>query len=1514
MQSINTLKKAKGKTTAPNSPSVTADRIPEKRPAEAEDLSAQAKRKKTRITDESETDELMRAIIRVTHYSGQQSPAPFVSSLRAAILAFWPEPHDAATSSKVAALISLRLTDTAKVYFANFPKDAPERSDPNALLDAIEKHFGYLFSSVEATRKLEAMRTQPILDACTAAEELLVNPETADPSAVLIALADCLPASQREAAHCEVNARDILAVRKWVEEVRKHTLNKQRVVQLQQQYVRPPVNAQSAQDSVRQQRRRCGICGLSNHPTNRCRKPRGNAASFNSNDRSNDRFVSSHSSTPFNGGQNNSFVSRNNSRPIGGGLIPANRSVNAFPARLSPPSPFQAAQALQHDLNQVYAKHGYIPDGHSNPNGAPNFEVMTVGMGGHDFLFPVALSALVNDVHRVSEGKALLDTGAQATIIDRKLADTLQPARIKLAAPIQLHGIGGPAEHITERCDTIDICLGDVTFAIRPFVATSPRHMLILGSDFITANRLNILNTSDGPAIQQASDNRIIHVATANVEDPADTLRRLFPEFQVLADPEDPLFHGPADVPAARIKLKTGAVLPPPARIRPQTAADQEEIAKAVEDLLAKQLIYRCMPVTASPVIVSRQNGKVRVVIDSRRINDVTETEAYPMPIATELLQFATGHQYITCIDAKAAFHRVALDEDSQRLSTFLCRQGAFAFRVLSFGLKNASAFFQRAIDTVLHGAESYARAYIDDVVVVSDTFDQHVQHVRDVLSRFHRARLPLSIGKCQFFQSEVTFLGHRVSKQGIVPLVERTTAIVNWPRPTNVKALQRFLGVASYYRDFIRGHAELTAPLTDMLKNVTSGTKPLEWTDEAHAAFTAVKNAFIAPPMLRALNFDKPLFLECDASGRAIGAALLQDFDGIRLPVAYFSRKLHNAELNYLAYDLELLAIVAALKHFRHTILSSPHQLTIFSDHKSLSYFSSLRELSARHVRIHGMLADFNFVICYRKGSDQLISDALSRADVADAPDRRLVLLPEELFARPMDIEPAAAEAQQALPGSVPIDLIASIRAATANDSSCAELAAKEGFSLKDGLLFRTTLAGDLIVVPEASRVAVLEAMHDHAASGHMGVDKTMQLILRNFWFPSLRATVAHFIASCRTCAQDKHSRLKQAGLLHPLPRPRGPWQDVHVDFFGPIVEAPGGEKYVVVFIDRYTRMAHFAALTDIKTETLVRAFIQCVYRAHGPPSNITSDRGRQFISDLWNALASAAGIDISLTSAYWPQANGLCERVNQHLIAYLRHYINAEQNDWVTLLPFCELAYNNSPHSSIGISPFHLTYGYDADPHLLHVTGLSSSALDPTGLLASIEQAQTTADAFNQQRIESMTRQANRHRREAPIFKPGDLVLVDRHSINIDTDRPSDKLDHLTVGPFRVLERVSDLDYRIDLPDIFQGHNVIHVSKLRPVVENQLPGRTPFVQRSAILDDEYDVESILDHRQMEDRTLEFLVQFVGDPKPRWQPVSNLDGCLDLVDHYWRKRNLSRKSTSSSRPGATATRATARN
>lgn len=723
----------------------------------------------------------------------------------------------------------------------------------------------------------------------------------------------------------------------------------------------------------------------------------------------------------------------------------------------------------------------------------------------------------------------------------------------------------------------------------------------------------------------------------------------------------------------------------------------------------------------------------------------------------------------------------------------------------------------------------------------------------------------------------------------------EKVKSISEWPTPKSIHDVQVFLGLANFYRRFIQDYSKLCTPLTSLLKK----DAVFAWTSQTEHTFNDLKRRITADPILQHYNPDFPCIIETDASDFALGAVCSQlDSQGVAHPIAFHSRKLLPAEINYQIYDKELLAIVDAFKHWRQYLEFSTEPTMVITDHKNLEYFTTTRNLTRRQVRWSEILGDYNFNIVYRPGKQNAAADALSRKDrpLEGGGDYRkgttpMVLLPPKLFINSIhttvNLDQASNKLVQEIIKHLPKDITyGPILKDIQNNEKKLNTS---DYHYKDNLLFYKNQA---ICIPDNQELkkTILEQCHDSPAAGHFGITKTYDQVARDYHWPGLRAYVKKYVMGCDTCLRNKNAHHKPYGLLQPLQIPEKPWESVSVDF---ITQLPPSEKFtaICVFVDRYSKMAIFIpTYNTIDAEGTCDLFLRHVFCHFGFPANIVSDRGVTFTSKFTRALLKIFNVEQNMSTAFHPQTDGQTERVNSILEQYLRCYINYQQSNWSNLLHLAQFAYNSSKHTSTGVTPHFANYGYEPQYSLTlpRTTKDRSPAEERAQLIKGLHSNLQFEIAIAQ---ENHAKFYNRKVISGPELKIGDKVWL--LSRNIKTQRPTGKLDHRRLGPYKILEKIGSRSYKLELPHTMKIHPVFHINLLEHFIEDAIPGRKPKELPPVIINnhEEYEVEHIVDSR-IHKRKLQYLVhwQNYSIMDRTWEPVENLTHCRELINKFHTK------------------------
>ena len=961
-----------------------------------------------------------------------------------------------------------------------------------------------------------------------------------------------------------------------------------------------------------------------------------------------------------------------------------------------------------------------------------------------------------------------------------------------------------------------------------------------------------------------------------------------------------------------KIELE-GEGQPPRSRLYPMSGYKLQKVKEYLEENLKKEFITPSKAPCASPILFAeKKDGSLRFCVDYRKLNALTKRDRYPIPLIDEVLARIQGSKYLTRLDIIAAFNKLRMSSESEDLTTFVTSFGAYKYRVMPFGLTNGPASFQHYINDVLFEClHKFCQAYLDDILIYSKTLKEHRAHVKEVLGKLREAGLQVDIDKCEFEVQETSFLGLLVSTNGLRMDPRKVDVIRNWEVPRSLTHVQAFIGFCNFYRRFIKDFSKIVRPMVKL----TRKDQLFEWTEACQTAFEGLKQQVTAAPVLKHFDSTREAILETDSSDYVNGGVLSQyDDKGILHPVAFYSKNMVPAECNYEIYDKELLAIIRCLEHWRPELECTDIPVKIFTNHLNLKYFMTTKELTRRQARWAEKLSEYNFKIIYQPGKQNLKADALTRMPnakpVEATDDRKLyqnqVLLPESKFdLQPIEVD-AEPEADEDLAEEV-VSIQDQIVAGNRTDQLCTEIRTAleqnrrtcQGIGLDNCRVLNGVLwKDDRLWVPNSMVTQLIREAHDLPASGHPGMNRTLDLLRRSYCWPKMRTTIKRYIRNCYVCRRSKAPRDRINGLLKPLPIPEQRWLDISMDFVTGVPQSDGNNAILTV-IDRLSKERHYIPCWSgdggTSTEQTVKLLLLWVFRTHGLPRSIVSDRGPQFISIIWKSLCLRLGIKAKLSTGYHPQTDGQTERANQDVERYLRSYCSYMQDDWAAWLPMAEFADNNAISPSTGQSAFFLNKGFhpcmsfDPDPTEYETTRARIEAGKAEDISEHMERSLALAKQALARSRATMKEQADKHRKEM-VYKVGDMVFLD--SRNITTARPSKKLDDKMLGPFKVLAEVGHA-YRLELPSTMKIHPEFAPNLLRLDPNDPLEGQRNDPPGPIVVEDEeeWEVEDILDSRFYgRGKRLQYRVNWKGyDVDLHWYNADGgeFEGCQEVVDDF---------------------------
>jgi hypothetical protein len=924
-----------------------------------------------------------------------------------------------------------------------------------------------------------------------------------------------------------------------------------------------------------------------------------------------------------------------------------------------------------------------------------------------------------------------------------------------------------------------------------------------------------------------------------------------------------------------------------PPTLRPvyrMSPAELDELKKQLDDLLAAGFIQPSKSPFGAPILfVKKKDGSIRMCMDYRDLNRITVKNRYPLPRVDELFDRLKGARHFSKIDLRSGYHQVRIHPDDVHKTAFRSRYGHYEFLVLPFGLTNAPATFMHLMQSIFGPhLDSFVIVFLDDILIYSKTIAEHTQHVRQVLQILRENKLYAKLSKCEFFKQSISFLGHVVGEHGISMEEDKVEAIKKWPIPSNITAVRAFLGLAGYYRRFVKDFSSIALPLTNLLRTEVK----FQWTEQQQHSFTQLKQAITSAPVLIIPDDTLPYIVSTDASGFAVGAALSQDQGNGPQPIAFLSHKMNEHEINYPVHEQELLAIIVALKEWRHYLHGRPFK--IITDHQSLRYLSTQPHLSPRQIRWSEFLQQFEYDIEYRPGKYNIVADSLSRRE-----DLQTKILLNHLTETKITVAP---------------ELVQLIQNAYQTDPFCRDLLSTTRplpthYHIHNGLIFLDSL----FYIPSSNEIKtiLLTEAHDSAVSGHLGVMKTLEQLSRGYYWPKMTEDVKEYIKSCPICISNKARNDHPSGLLQPIPHPAKRWQQVSMDLITQLPRSQTGFDAIVVVVDKSSKMIHcIPTTTTVTAPQLASLFFREIVRLHGLPSSIISDRDPRFTSIFWRELWKQCGTKLAMTTAYHPEGDGQTERANRTLEDMLRAYVNVKQNDWDQHLTAVEIAYNNSKQASTGYSPYYLNYGQHP---ILPLTSAISSLHSTSN--ASVEEMLKTlmddliiAEKNIQKAQQNQQRHANQHRRHIE-YEEGQKVWLSTTNLRLHS-KITPKLSPRWIGPFTIQRKLSPLTYQLELPSSLSIHPVFHISKLRlhSTSERFDPHRTspssisrpPPIIIAEGEEAEYEVEAIRKHRRRkwDDGKLynQYLVKWKGYPEwdNTWEWEDTLtDNSTEIVQKY---------------------------
>lgn len=800
---------------------------------------------------------------------------------------------------------------------------------------------------------------------------------------------------------------------------------------------------------------------------------------------------------------------------------------------------------------------------------------------------------------------------------------------------------------------------------------------------------------------------------------------------------------------------------------------ERSKVRSMVDEMLEAGIVRESSSEYASPILlVRKKDGSLRMCVDYRMLNSVTVKERYPMPIIEDEIARLSGQACFISLDLASGYYQVPIAEQSKRLTSFVTPDGQYEFNRMPFGLANAPAVFQRTMNTILGSARfSKATAYMDDILIFGKDPLECLNHFEEILQLLKNANLTLNLSKCDFLRDKIDYLGYEIGAAGVRPGEKKISSVMHFPRPESVHNVRQFLGLASYFRKFVQDFAQVAFPLSKLLKKGVAW----EWSEKQEAAFENLKARLVDRPILAIYDPSAETELHTDASRIGVGGILLQrSKENTLRPVAYYSRQTSPEEKNFHSYELETLAVVCSLRKFRVYLLGKDFK--IVTDCSALRSTFTKRDLIPRIARWWLQLQEFDCTVEYRAGTKMTHVDALSRNPVDEPNEDSLDRFPAVMAITSDDWLHTLQL------GDSELRRIRDILDSHLDEKGLQYI--KDNYVVKDNKLYRCVGEDrDNVrwVVPKGARWQLCRMNHDDI--GHFGVEKTLERLKKNYWFPKMTKFVKKYVNACIECAYAKKSQDKREGLLHPITKVEVPFHTLHIDHLGPFVKSKRGFTYLLVVVDAFTKFCFIKPVRNTHAQNVVRV-LEDIFRTFRTPDRLVSDRGSCFTSHMFKKFCLNEGIKHVLNAVASPRSNGQVERYNRTILDSMKALnVSHGEKEWDNHLGKIQWGLNNTVQKTTGRTPAEVLFGtcmnVQANPILNEI---SDQTRDQTDLRDIRQEVKDRTDNEQVKQKEYY----DKGRKPARIYAEGELVKITKTCFN--NDGQSKKLLPSYVGPYRV------------------------------------------------------------------------------------------------------------------------------
>lgn len=951
--------------------------------------------------------------------------------------------------------------------------------------------------------------------------------------------------------------------------------------------------------------------------------------------------------------------------------------------------------------------------------------------------------------------EGLLDSGANCTILGKGSSLLISQLNIKIRPFHTILKTADGTSHSANQIIDLPITFNNRTKVVQTLVVPTIAKPLILGMDFWKTFNIKpvcgLIDAEYEDKIDLSPDER------ARLEEAISALKSPTP-----------------DAPLSRThlvehRIDTGDSQPIKQRYYPVSPYVQKEMDDELERMLKLGVIERSNGSWSNPIVgVRKANGKLRLCLDSRKLNAVTKTHAFPLPYISRILGRLRGTKYLSSIDLSDAFWQIPLAyQDREKTAFTVPGRGLFHFVSLPFGLHGAAQSLCRLMDSVLgYDLEPSVFVYLDDIIICTDSFEEHINLLNEVGRRLKAANLSVSKAKSKFCMRQLNYLGYIVNEAGINPNPDKVSAIVNYPAPKNIRDVRRLLGMATWYSRFVSNFATITCPITNMLKKTKA---KFEWTDEADSAFNVLKTALISAPVLATPDFSKPFIMHCDASDFGVGAVLTQGSGVEERVIMYMSQKLSSAQIKYSTTEKECLAVLLAIEKFRPYVEGA--SFTVITDHASLLWLMNVKDPSGRLARWALRLQNYDYTLVHRKGNLHIVPDALSRSvEVIDD-----VSLEDEEYEK---LKQNITDKPEKYPG----------------------------YQIKDAAIFKyvkemgRSESSWKLVVPESMRLEILDKLHNAPTSSHGGIRKTLFKIKSKYYWPGMAKEIRNYIRKCEVCQLCKTDNRVLRGEIGQPKDPELPWKMLSVDLVGPLPRSKNGNSYILVVLDVYSKFVLLKPLKKATAKTVIDFIEKQVFLVFGVPKTLICDNGSQFIAKIFKSFLDDYKVRLWYTASYHPQANPV-ERVNKSIKAALRSYVMGNHKTWDFVIHQIGCALRTAIHSSTNFTPYYVNFGQEmvisGSDYLLNEQ-IQSLNGPTTERLEEIKRIRGEITASLKKAYELYSKNYNLRARKI-VFKKGDIVAKRNFELSDAVKGISSSLNPIYVK-CKIKEKTGTNTYRLE------------------------------------------------------------------------------------------------------------------